>query len=51
MKWKDYLKSGERDELDAAEALRNQAKEVYNTMRTKLKSRCEQRMRRNNENE
>jgi hypothetical protein len=49
MKWQDYLNRAEREELEAAEQLRNQARDVYNKMRIKLKNRCEQRMRRDDE--
>lgn len=40
------MRQGEQDELRRAEQMRDAARKVYNATSKKLKSRCEQRMRR-----
>ena len=50
MKWQDLLRPNEQDELRRAEAARDAAREVYNATVRKLKSRCEARMGRLNDN-
>ncbi len=51
MTWKDYLRDGERDELERAAKSRDAAREVYNETVRKLKSRAESRMRREDSDE
>ena len=47
-KWQDYLRDSERKELEIARALRDQAKDLFNRLQRKLKSRAESRMRNDN---
>ena len=51
MKWQDYLRDNEREELERAEAARDAAREVYNATVRKMKSRAEQRKRRAKDND
>lgn len=44
-KWQDYLRESERKELENARALRDLAKDLFNRLQRKLKSRAESRMR------
>jgi hypothetical protein len=46
MKWNQYLRDGEQDELSRAEEKRNASRVEFNTIRSTLKGRCEARMRR-----
>jgi hypothetical protein len=46
MKWNQYLRDGEQDELSRAEEKRNASRVEFNTIRSKIKGRCEARMRR-----
>ena len=46
MKWTQYLRDGEQDELSRAEEKRDAARVTFNAIRITLKGRCEARMRR-----
>ena len=45
MKWQDYLRDSEQDELNRASAAKEATTEVYKATMRKLKNRCESRMR------
>jgi hypothetical protein len=45
MKWQDYLRDSERDELERVSAAKTATNEVYKATMRKLKNRCESRMR------
>ena len=46
MTWKDELNRQERAELDKAESKRDEARDAYNAVRLKLKTRADARLRR-----